>query len=365
MKKLITAGVIVFALLLSLAASAVTASDVPAVSETPAETEISAETETPVDAEESEKTVIYTDLSEDWYKSAAEKYGFPEIFADGTEFHPDRPITRVEFVRMLCRALDITVNYFAPTDISEYYTDMTNGDIGAREIYDMVTAGIIDRNLEGEFEPAEPLTREEMIHYIMNALNYVTDGKCPVLLIMPAPFADDASIDEAYRGDVTNAVILKLIQGRENNMLYPKDSTTRAEAVVVAERLIELVKRLVPEVEVTASAKVNNGTLEMSLVIENNGDNTVTIDHSYGKYYDFNVLDSSGEVLYTWVSDKVFITVMTSYEIKPGEKAEFTEVLGSEIFEPIKDKAAFVTAYIAGFSEDFEIDRNGYVTPIL
>jgi hypothetical protein len=297
----------------------------------------------------------YNDLTAEWYRASAEKYGYPEIFSDNGHFHPNQPITRMEFARMLHKALDIEMNYFAPIDIGEYYSDVDNEEAGASELYDLVTTGIVDAS--DSFGPEQPLSREIMIHYLMNALRYVTDGNYYVVMMMPAPFDDDASINEAYKNDV--------IEGRGSNRLNPKDSATRAEAVVLADRLVELEADLVPEVKVTPAAVEDNGVLRMRLVIENTGDAAVTINHSSGQKYDFKVLNDDGETLYTWSADKNFIAAMTGTEIEAGGKAEFSEELDSEAYGRIREEAAFVVAYIVGSSNDFSIEPDGYTAEIL
>ena len=46
---------------------------------------------------------VYTDLSADWYRVPAEKYGYPEIFASGNLFEPGKAITRNGFARIYIR----------------------------------------------------------------------------------------------------------------------------------------------------------------------------------------------------------------------------------------------------------------------
>lgn len=305
---------------------------------------------------------VYNDLSADWYRASAEKYGYPEIFASDGHFYPDKAITRMEFARMLHKALEININYFAPTDIGEYFSDVTNKDEGADVLYDLAVSGIVDD--KGRFRPEEELSREDMIHYVINALKYVTDGQYALIKMMPAPFDDDAAIRDDYRNDIIEAVLLKLIKGRGENMLYPKESATRAEAAVVTDRLVELKERLVPDVKVSVSAKEENGRLKMSLTIANTGDTDVTINHNSGQKFDFVVLGSDDEVLYTWSDDKFFTMALTSTVIGAGKNAEFTAEIDSETYKAIKDKATFVKAYIVGSSDDFDISSYGYVTEI-
>lgn len=301
----------------------------------------------------------YKDISGAWYEAAVNSYGYEEIFSNGDgNFYPSQGITRMEFVRLLHKALDININYFAETDISDYFDDVKNSDAGAGDLYDLVTTGIIDR--AESFKPDSQLSREEMIHYIMEALFYATGGNYAIIELMPAPFDDDAQLDSEYKDEVYKAVVIKLIYGRGDNMLYPKQGATRAEAVTVADRLLSLLDSY-SQIRISATAQEENGGLKMTLTIQNNSDNTITINHTSGQKYDFKIFDSTGESLYTWSADKMFIAALSTTEIKAGEKVEYTETLDSAAYSPIKAKASSVKAYIVGTSESFSIDQDGYL----
>ncbi len=301
----------------------------------------------------------YQDISGCWFENSVEKYGYPDIFANSNQmFYPNNKITKMEFVRMLHQALNININYFAATNISDYFNDVDNGDIGASELYDLVTSGIVDK--ENSFGPDEQLDRDEMVHYIINALDYVTNGEYAMILIMPVPFADDAQINTYYKNDIVKAVVLKIINGRGNNMLYPNQGATRAEAVTVVDRLVTLLDDFNTDVAVETTATETNNGLQMTLAITNNSDTTITIDHSSGQKYDFDLLDAQGETLYCWSADKAFMMMMTTTQIAPGEKIEFTEVLDNQTYQPIKAKVNSVKVYIIGTSQDFTINSNGY-----
>ena len=303
----------------------------------------------------------YADLDADWYREAAEKYGYPDIFGESVNFEPEKEITRIEFVQLLHRALGISIKYFAAPDITEHFDDMDNEDLGASELYDLVSAGIIKSG--GSFDPTRPLTREVMVHWTIAALDYVTGGDYAIILIMPEPFDDDDQISEEYKNDVVKAVILGIIKGRGDNMLYPKAAATRAEAVTVVKRLVDIADSLTKGVRISAFAKEIDGALEMSLTIFNNTDNDVIINHSSGQKYDFKVFDADGEIIYTWSADKLFIEMLTATEIAAGESVTFTETLSADEYAAIKEKAVELRAYVVG-TADFFIDENGYPAPI-
>ncbi len=302
---------------------------------------------------------LYSDISDTWFTDAAAQYGYPEIFSDGSgKFHPAQEITRVEFVRLLHRALDININYFVAPDIKDSFDDMENTDVGANELIDLAAVGIVEGG--GSFRPGDSLTREEMIHWVMSGLNYKTDGSYPIPKIKPVPFGDDSDISDAYRSEIYTAAVLDLVSGRGNHMLFPKACATRGETVTVVSRLRMLLDGIQSSVSVSAAAQLNDdGSLTMALTIRNHTDQTVTIHHASGQKYDFRLFDAQGENLYTWSSDKMFAAVTGTTEIKPGEETVFSDTLDSGAYEAVK-QAVSMQATIVGTSDDFSIDPEGY-----
>lgn len=306
----------------------------------------------------------YSDISGKWFTDAAAQYGYTEIFSDGSgKFNPNKKITRIEFARLLHKALGIRINYFAAPDVKDDFDDMKNTDTGAGALIDLAAVGIIDRG--GNFYPLNPLDRDVMIHWIIKALDYETGGDYAIIKIMPAPFNDDAKITPAYKNDVIKSVILKLVFGRGNNMLFPKDGATRAEAVTIVSRLVTLLDSLKEGIDVVASAGVvKGGSLAMSLTIHNGTDKTVTINHTSGQKYDFKLFDAKGDNLYTWSADKMFIAALGTTELKPGESVVYADTLDSAAYDAVSS-AVSMKAFIIGTSNDFTIDEAGYMTSII
>lgn len=265
----------------------------------------------------------YKDVAGKWYAAAVAEYGYPEVFSDGRgSFYADRAVTRMEFARILHRALNI--------QISE------------------------------EFRPSEPLSREEMIHWIINALNHKTGGMYPVPLMMPAPFGDQAQITEAYDGDIVTAVLLKLINGRGDNLLFPKAGATRAEAVTVVYRLMALLAGYGSDVDVQASATwIKDGSIAMFLTIHNRTDEPVLINHTSGQHQDFKLFDAKGNNIYTWSADKMFIAALTQTVIEAGEEIVLSDMVDGGTNDLIRT-AVSMKAYIVGTSENFTVETEGY-----
>jgi hypothetical protein len=187
----------------------------------------------------------YTDIKGNWAEQAIASYADFSVFADADgRFFPAKPITRSEFVLMMHKSLGISIQYLVATDIKQFYSDVANGDPYATALYDLANTGIID--YRGTFRPNESLPRDEMVHFIMNALKYELGGNLPVNNRMPILFSDDSKITEAYKSDVYRALLLGLVHGRGNGVFDPVNGTSRAEAAAMASRLVDAVKTLKP-----------------------------------------------------------------------------------------------------------------------
>lgn len=300
----------------------------------------------------------YNDIKGTWSEKWVSSYGYSEIFSnsDGS-FRPDQAITRMEFARLLHKALGISINYFAATDISEYYNDVKSGDAGCNELYDLVTCGIIETKTS--FRPNETLKRDEMIHFIMNAFHYAAGNDYAFIEIYHI-FEDDADIKPEYSTDIQHSFILGLVTGRNNNLLFPLETATRAETVTIVGRLVELEKKLEASVTVKASAMETSDGLKMEIVIANSTDKTVTINHSSQQMFDFAVFDNRGNSIYRWSANRMFAQMVTTSEIAPGDELVLSDTLAETDYALIKSKAATIKAYIVGTSFDFTVNSDGY-----
>lgn len=299
----------------------------------------------------------YTDIKGHWAEGTIMENNFTDILAEDGSFLPNKAITRIEFARILHTALGINIQYLIAPDITEIFSDMKNDSPGASELYNLAITNIIPKT--DTFRPNDPLRREDMIHYIMSGLDYKTGGQYPIILMMPAPFTDDADITEEYKNDVIHAVLLKIINGRGDNMLYPADAATRAEAVTVIGRLLTTLKN-VANVGVYPEAVIADDSIEMKLTITNSTKEPVTINYNSGQHFDFKLFDAEGNSLYVWSADKMFTMALTSTVINPGESLEHTVILDGEAYTAIKDNIHSMKAFITGTSESFNVYAEGY-----
>lgn len=305
------------------------------------------------------QTVNFTDISQHWSKEAVQglaKLGAVPFSTD--KFLPQKAITRSEFAVMLRDALGIKINYFAAPDIKDYFDDVSQDAAYAQALVDLVTLNVLEKN--GDFNPEAALSREEMVHYVMLAYKQLMGDKYAMIKINPATFKDSGQIKPEYSGEVARAQHYKLISGTGGNMFSPGENTTRAQAAAVIYKMIGLTAEQNQTVTVTPAVTVNEDSIDMTISIKNNTKKDLIINHNSGQKFDFLLMDAEGTDLYRWSADKDFITALTSTEIEAGKTVDFNETLSGDEFKAIKDKIAYMKAYIIGSSDSFEINKDGY-----
>ncbi|MFO7173487.1 MAG: S-layer homology domain-containing protein, partial [Bacillota bacterium] len=158
-------------------------------------------------------------------------------YPDGS-FKPEQPITRAEFLKLLASALGYQPQEGTPPDFA-----------GLAKHW-LATGGWLAPLAEaGTIQPGELLTaadldvrlsRQEMARYLVRALGQPPSSE-------PVAMSDAFQIGSAFRGYVSAAVQLGLLQGIPDGAggvaFRPLDSTTRAQAAVVLSRLLDRVRR--------------------------------------------------------------------------------------------------------------------------
>jgi hypothetical protein len=301
----------------------------------------------------------FTDIANHWAVESINRVVDKDDFArlDG-KFLPDKAITRSEFVLMVHKALGINIAYFKATDIKEFYDDVKNEDVYASALYDLVTLNIIDSKVH--FYPNNTMPRDEMVHYLMNAYKYKMGDNYKMIKLVVNPFADDKEINPLYSGDVARAEYMDLLKRPTNNRFYPKNDSTRAQAATVIDRLLIQLEKENIQVTVTPTAELKDGVLKMKITITNNSKKQITINHTSGQKFDFKLLDSNREILYTWSADKSFIMALSETFIEAGQSVEYIEDLDKDMYASMNGKAVYMNAYIVGESNQFIINHDGY-----
>ena len=204
--------------------------------------------------------------------------GWVDGYPDGT-FKPEKTITRAEFTKMLLDAIHLTPDSETVTWMKD---SAKTGNILAIQpekyiprLNDMdshwlTTQGWTDAALysgmvvpddynEKNFRPEKEIARYEIALMTDRALGLVNpanayDGEA-------LPFADNEDILDWMKGYVNEAVKAGVLQGYLDNTFRPNKTSTRAEAVVMVQRMLdEMEQGLDPDITVVAQYEKTSQT---------------------------------------------------------------------------------------------------------
>jgi len=192
----------------------------------------------------------FEDVEHHWSKQIVNDLGGRLVisgYGDG-RFHPERAITRGEFAMIVARALGFggveseTAAEVAAAVFAD--VDPTNPFSGA--IRESVIRGLISGYPNGEFRPAERITREQAMVVIARALELINlrdaahqaDNADADGLARLAAFEDGDQVSDWARQHVAELLHSGVVSGRSATRLAPASEVTRAEAAAMIHRLL-------------------------------------------------------------------------------------------------------------------------------
>jgi|GEM_PF-546981 len=188
------------------------------------------------ESEPVEPSVNLEDIQGHWAEEMIKQaviQGIISGYPDGS-FQPEASITREEFIVMLVRALKLK------GDQSQLlFKDTTEiGNWAKDSISLAVQAGIVIGYADGTFRPNAEISRVEMSALleaamrIVYGMNVETDNELT--------FTDSDNIPAWAKDAVVAVASNGLMTGRGSNNFVPNEATTRAEAITVIMRLLEM-----------------------------------------------------------------------------------------------------------------------------
>ncbi|WP_375103650.1 S-layer homology domain-containing protein [Paenibacillus sp. RS8] len=183
--------------------------------------------------------VAFQDVSGHWAESAVNDLGSRLIIYgfEGNLFNPDRYITRAEFTAIMVRALGLRTE----TGHSAY-RDVAHGSWYEAYLNTATTYGLINGYANGQIEPNEFITREQVFHMLERAMK-ITGLEVAVNMNEVEELLtrfNDASEAATYaKNGIVATIKAGLVKGRNGDLLAPKAAITRAEVAEVVRRLLE------------------------------------------------------------------------------------------------------------------------------
>ncbi|MZP31273.1 hypothetical protein GTO91_16320 [Heliobacterium undosum] len=152
-------------------------------------------------------------------------------------FHPEKAMSRAEFVSLLVRVFEFQVVFIKAPDVRDVAADVP-GD--AWYAGDLIQAAHTFLALPDKaFHPEEELTREVMAEWVWAAYRHKGGNVDATSPLEEIPFSDNGAIEPAYRESVGAASAVGFIKGDEEGYFKPKATVTRAQAAVIVNRVAE------------------------------------------------------------------------------------------------------------------------------
>jgi hypothetical protein len=146
-------------------------------------------------------------------------------YPDGT-FQPDRTISRAEFCTILAKALNVSPET-NPSGFADVAGHWAEGSITA-----MVKKGYIKGYPDGSFGPDQPVKRSEIAAIVDRVQMLAPAGGLQTFSDVLLDFWAFAPIEAAAQA--------KILTGYPDGTFHPNQSATRAEAVVIVNRILNL-----------------------------------------------------------------------------------------------------------------------------
>ncbi len=176
----------------------------------------------------------FADIKQDaWYYSDI-MFVFSNKIMVGTsesEFSPETTLNRAMMITIIHRIDGNTVNFpkavFNDVENNSWYEDAVNWGYANK---------IINGTSENTFSPMDNLTREQLCVMLYNYTKHI--GNKTEFADISA-YSDNNAVSDWAKEAISWAVQEKIIMGKGNDTLAPKDSATRAEAAAIIRRYTE------------------------------------------------------------------------------------------------------------------------------
>ena len=213
-----------------------------------------------------------SDLEGHWAQKeveAAVASGWVDGYPDGS-FKPEKSITRAEFTKMLLDAIHLTPDsetvawmkahakmkdiWGRPTAYTPKLYDMSGHWLTSQGWLDaaLYSGMVVPDDYNGKnFQPEKAIARYEIALMTDRALGLVYPASQPVEGELP--FTDKEEILDWMKGYVNESVKAGVLKGYPDGSFQPNKTSTRAEAVVMIQRMLEEMEEgLNPDITVVA-----------------------------------------------------------------------------------------------------------------
>lgn len=192
-----------------------------------------------------ENNVVLKDIDKSWAKADIQLLADKLLvtgYEDGT-FKPQGTVTRAEFVCLLARGLG-----FDTTDTNiDQFSDVSSDDWHAGVLKAAVDAGLINGFEDGTFRPDAKITRQDASVVLANAIEFLSlrgDLSDEDVAMAVKSYSDQPKVSGYAKSAVGLATSLNILSGNGDGTFNPTANATRAESVIMLEKLLVQAKFL-------------------------------------------------------------------------------------------------------------------------
>ncbi len=195
------------------------------------------------DEKESSDVILpFTDVPDGkWYTNYV-KSVYKEELMNGkttTEFEPESPMTRAEFVAVLARMYDRSDSFTAPTDPEKIvFSDVPAAKWSAKYVYWAAENDLVNGYKDGTFLPDGKISRQEIATVLVRYFEFLD------LEIEENPSIDRFNDTDTFtwaKDDIEEIRKAGLFNGDDYGNFNPTNNAKRAEIAAVLTRLLEIV----------------------------------------------------------------------------------------------------------------------------
>lgn len=183
----------------------------------------------------------FKDIQDHWAKASIERLLSKQIVQGTTAgtFQPNADVTRAQFISLLVRAFGGAQGSTKPTPFS----DVKAASWYADEVAIGQQAGWIGGYGDGTFRPNHTISREEMAVMLARVIQQLYSSDTVSSTDSLRAFRDGSQISSWAKASVALLMSEKLINGDQAGNFNPKRTASRAEAVVLIDRIMSSFRR--------------------------------------------------------------------------------------------------------------------------
>jgi hypothetical protein len=180
-----------------------------------------------------EQKVAFTDVQVTYARQAVNRLASLHLISGkgGNRFFPEQAISRQDVAVLLAKITGLQPH----EPENAFFADVPAGSPYAPYVYALTDAGVLRGRTDNRLGAGEPLTRQDLAVLLQRLMKI--SGHDPVETASVA-YTDDQEIAAYAREAVLDVTAKRWMQGGSGKF-YPRRYVTRADAAVIAERLLE------------------------------------------------------------------------------------------------------------------------------